>query len=418
MSNTGAIAVKSPLIRRKKKRFSRGFYRSKKNKDAVLVLEDGQVFYGKGAGYQGIAVGELCFNTSMTGHQEILSDPSYAGQIINFTTPHIGNVGSNQADMETFKPFALGMVVTELPSAQSNYRAALNFDEWLQTHQLIAIAGIDTRALTHYIRDNGAPKAVICYQPNGKYSKAEIDRLQQKARDWQGLNGMDLSKDVTTDKVFAWQEMLYSLDDAASSQQTDSNVPHIVVIDYGAKHNILRHLSDMNAKVSVVSASCSAQEIIKMKPDGVMLSNGPGDPAATGSYAVPIVQKLLTCDFPIFGICLGYQIMALSLGAKTDKMACGHRGANHPVKNLLSGAVEITSQNHGFQVLKDSLPANIEVTHISLFDKSLEGFRLKDKPVFAVQYHPEASPGPHDSHYLFQKFYEMVQAYRASSVKM
>ncbi|MCH9853785.1 MAG: glutamine-hydrolyzing carbamoyl-phosphate synthase small subunit [Alphaproteobacteria bacterium] len=402
-------------MRAKKKRFSRGFYRAKKYADAVLVLEDGQVFYGKGAGHQGIAVGELCFNTAMTGHQEILSDPSYAGQIINFTTPHIGNVGSNKADMETFKPFALGMVVTELPSAQSNYRAKQNFDEWLQQHKLIAIAGIDTRALTHYIRDKGAPKAVLCYQPNSTYSKAEIDRLQQMARDWQGLNGMDLSKDVTTDKVYSWQEMIYSLDDAKSEEQTDNDVPHIVVIDYGAKHNILRHLSDMNAKVSVVSASYAAQEIIKMKPDGVMLSNGPGDPAATGIYAVPIVQELLKCDFPIFGICLGYQIMALSLGAKTEKMACGHRGANHPVKNLLNGAVEITSQNHGFQVMKDSLPANIEATHISLFDKSLEGIRLKDKPVFAVQYHPEASPGPHDSHYLFKQFYEMVQAYRASS---
>ena len=417
MSNTGAIAVKPPLIRRKKKRFSRGFYRVKKHADAVLVLEDGQVFYGKGAGYQGVAVGELCFNTSMTGHQEILSDPSYAGQIINFTTPHIGNVGSNQADMETFKPFALGMVVTELPSAQSNYRAEMNFDEWLKHHQLIAIAGIDTRALTHYIRDNGAPKASLCYLPNSKYSKAEIDKLRQKARDWQGLNGMDLSKDVTTDKIYPWQEKLYSLDDATHKQQTDDNAPHIVVIDYGAKHNILRHLSNMNAKVSVVAASCAAQEIIDMKPDGVMLSNGPGDPAATGSYAVPILQELLKCDFPIFGICLGYQILALSLGAKTEKMATGHRGANHPVKNLLSGAVEITSQNHGFQVLQDSLPENIEVTHLSLFDKSLEGIRLKDKPVFAVQYHPEASPGPHDSHYLFQQFYEMVIAYRASYSK-
>ncbi len=412
-----SLKTLQPSRRKKeKKRFSRGFYKVARDKNAVLVLEDGQVFYGMGAGHEGVAVGELCFNTSMTGHQEILSDPSYAGQIINFTSPHIGNVGSNLVDMESFQPFALGMVVTDLPTMQSNYRAELSFDEWLKKHQLIAISGLDTRALTHYIRKQGAPKAVISYRLNGKaHKKSDILKLKQMAQNWHGLNDMDLSKDVTTKEEIKWQKPLYSLTDNKDDNisQTDMALPHIIVIDYGVKHNILRHLANMQVRVTVVSAKCEADKIIASKPDGVLLSNGPGDPAATGEYAVPIIQKLLTCDFPIFGICLGYQLMALALGAQTAKMQCGHRGGNHPVKNLLNNVVEITSQNHGFKVLQETLPAHVEPTHISLFDQSLEGIRVKDKPIFAVQYHPEASPGPHDSHYLFTNFDIMVREYYA-----
>ena len=404
-----------------KKRVSRKIYRAEKQANAVLVLEDGQVFYGIGTGYQGVAVGELCFNTSMSGYQEIMSDPSYAGQIINFTTPHIGNVGCNQNDMETFTPFARGLVVADMPTQDANYRSQGRFTDWLTQHKLIAISGLDTRALTHYIRENGAPKAVIAYYGE-RPASFEITKLHKMAQQWQGLQDMDLSLSVTGVKTLNWQEALCQLDDEASAlsdsapttaQETSANSPHIVVIDYGAKHNILRHLKRANIRVTLVPAQHSAADIIALKPNGVMLSNGPGDPAATAKFSNAILQEIMRSNVPIFGICLGYQLLSLALGAKTAKMQAGHRGGNHPVKNLLSGNVEITSQNHGFKVLPESLPSNVEVTHISLFDQSLEGFRLKDKNIFAVQYHPEASPGPHDSHYLFKQFFDMVAQHHA-----
>lgn len=379
---------------------------------AVLVLSDGTVFYGKGLGASGKAVGEVCFNTAMTGYQEILTDPSYAGQIITFTFPHIGNVGANRQDNETGKPAARGLVLRDAITQPSNWRAIEPLDGWLKDNNLIGISGVDTRALTIRIRDCGAPTGVVCHAPDGKF---DLDALRVLAREWPGLEGMDLAKEVTCGKSYSWSEATWrggAADPAPALGEGDAPL-NVVAIDYGAKQNILRCLVSAGCKVTVVPAETAATDIFALKPDGVFLSNGPGDPAATGVYAVPVIQAIIKRGLPLFGICLGHQLLGLALGGKTAKMPRGHRGANHPVKDLHTGKVEITSQNHGFMVLPESLPANAEVTHVSLFDGSNEGLRLTDKPAFSVQYHPEASPGPHDSHYLFDRFVAMMREHKA-----
>jgi carbamoyl-phosphate synthase small subunit len=370
----------------------------------VIVLANGTVFWGRGFGAEGSSVGEVCFNTSLTGYQEILTDPSYAGQIITFTFPHIGNVGTNAEDIESINPAARGLIVREDITDPSNFRSTQHLDAWLKSHNLTGICGIDTRALTRFIRDNGAPNGVIAYSADGKF---DLDALQKKASDWSSLNGLDLAKEVSCTARYSWDESLWTLGTGYGKQTAP--VHHVVAVDYGAKRNILRCLASAGCQVTVVPANTSADEILALNPDGVFLSNGPGDPAATGVYAVPTIQKLLDKNMPIFGICLGHQLLALALGGKTTKMDLGHRGGNHPVQDIQTGKVEITSQNHGFHVLPETLPANVEVTHISLFDKTNEGLRSKDKPAFSVQYHPEASPGPEDSHYLFGRFMEMIE---------
>ena len=371
---------------------------------AVIVLSDGSIFWGKGLGAQKDAVGEICFNTSITGYQEIMTDPSYAGQIITFTFPHIGNVGTNAEDIESINPAARGLIVREDITEPSNWRANKHFNEWLESYNLVGVCGIDTRALTRRIRDKGAPKGVIAHNKSGKFN---LEKLLKKAQKCPGLEGQDLAREVSCTKSYKWNETTWSLQEGYGEQK--ESLCKIVAIDYGAKRNILRCLATSGCEVTVVPATASAKEIMSHKPDGVFLSNGPGDPAATGTYAVPVVQKLLEQDIPIFGICLGHQILSLALGAKTRKMHLGHRGANHPVKDLKTGKVEITSQNHGFEVLTETLPNDIEQSHISLFDGSNEGISMKDKPVFSVQYHPEASPGPQDSHYLFDRFVENIK---------
>lgn len=384
-----------------------------KDATGVLVLADGSVFWGRGLGASGSASGELCFNTSMTGYQEILTDPSYAGQIITFTFPHIGNVGINAQDTETRKAAARGIVVREAITAPSNWRAAGHFEDWLERNTLVGISGIDTRALTIRIRDLGAPNVVISHSPDGLF---DLDALKAQAKEWPGLEGMDLALEVTCPSPYEWSESTwtwYPQQHAAYGKVTNTK-RHVVAIDYGAKHNILRCLAAEGCRVTVVPATTSAEAIFALNPDGVFLSNGPGDPAATGVYAVPVIRAILDRGLPLFGICLGHQMLGLALGAKTAKLPRGHRGANHPVKDLVTGKVDITSQNHGFHVLPETLPADAEVTHVSLFDGTNEGLRLKDKPAFSVQYHPEASPGPHDSHYLFERFVEMIDAYKAS----
>jgi carbamoyl-phosphate synthase small subunit len=373
--------------------------------NGVIVLADGTVFWGRGFGAEGSSVGEICFNTSMTGYQEILTDPSYAGQIITFTFPHIGNVGTNPEDIESINPAARGLIVREDITDPANFRNTNHLDAWLKSHNLTGISGIDTRALTRAIRDNGAPNGVIAFNKNGQF---DLNALQKQATDWSGLNGLDLAKDVSCTLRYEWSETLWALGRGYGMQTAPTR--HVVAIDFGAKRNILRCLADAGCRVTVVPATTTADEILSLNPDGVFLSNGPGDPAATGIYAVPTIKKLLEKNMPMFGICLGHQMLALALGGQTTKMPLGHRGANHPVKDIQTGKVEITSQNHGFHVLPDTLPANVEVTHISLFDKTNEGLRAKDKPAFSVQYHPEASPGPEDSHYLFGRFMEMIEA--------
>jgi len=375
---------------------------------AVLVLADGSVFWGRGVGARGEVVGEVCFNTSITGYQEIMTDPSYAGQMITFTFPHIGNVGTNDEDIENAKPVALGCILRQDITEPSNYRAQKHFNDWLAEHGRIGIAGVDTRRLTKRIRTEGAPNGVICHSEDGRF---DIESLIAKANDWPGLEGMDLAKDNSCTTGYDWDEALWTREGGYGKVGNAKH--HVVAIDYGVKRNILRNLASLDCKVSVVPATTSADEILAMNPDGIFLSNGPGDPAATGEYAVPTIKTLIESGKPVFGICLGHQMMALALGAKTMKMDVGHRGANHPVKDTTTGVVEITSQNHGFVVDKDSLPDNVEATHFSLFDGSLAGLRLKDKPVFAVQYHPEASPGPHDSHYLFKRFVGLIEDAKA-----
>ncbi|MAU40278.1 MAG: carbamoyl phosphate synthase small subunit [Kordiimonas sp.] len=373
---------------------------------AALVLADGKVFWGYGIGAENSAVGEVCFNTAMTGYQEVLTDPSYAGQIITFTFPHIGNVGTNEEDIETITPVARGLVIREPITEPSNFRATAHLDTWLKDHNLVGISGIDTRRLTRYIRENGAPNGVICHSPSGEF---DIPALIAQAKAWPGLKGMDLASEVTCKGAYDWNEKRWSLADGYTRQQ-DGNY-HIVAIDYGIKRNILRCLTSAGAKVTVVPATTSAEEILSLGPDGIFLSNGPGDPAATGAYALPIIKSLIDSGKPIFGICLGHQLLALALGAKTSKMHQGHRGANHPVKDLTTGKVEITSMNHGFMVDMDSLPDQLRASHISLFDQTLCGLEVTDKPIFSVQHHPEASPGPQDSHYLFDRFMEQVAAH-------
>ncbi len=371
---------------------------------AALVLADGTIFWGRGIGAAGTAVGEVCFNTSMTGYQEIMTDPSYAGQIITFTFPHIGNVGANPEDIETMTPAARGLVLRADITLPSNYRAAQHFDMWLKSHGLAGIAGVDTRQLTRRIRDFGAPNGALCHAPDGDIDSSA---LVAKARSWPGLEGMDLAKEVTCRQTYSWDETRWQ--QGSGYGRLESPRFHVVAVDYGAKRNILRMLASHGCRVTVVPATASAEDILRHRPDGVFLSNGPGDPAATGEYAVPVIRGLLAAGKPLFGICLGHQLLALALGGKTRKMPIGHRGANHPVKDLATGKVEITSQNHGFCVLPESLPKEAEVTHVSLFDGSNEGLRLKDRPVFSVQYHPEASPGPQDSHYLFQRFIDIME---------
>lgn len=371
--------------------------------DAALVLADGTVFWGSGIGAGGAAVGEVCFNTAVTGYQEILTDPSYAGQIIAFTFPHIGNVGANLEDLETTTPAARGLILHTSITAPANYRAAQSLDVWLKSHGLIGICGVDTRRLTRRVRDLGPPNGAIAYDPQGRI---DVNALRAQALDWPGLEGMDLAKAVTCRQTYEWTETVWHREQGYGRQRSPRR--HVVAIDYGAKLNILRMLATQGCRVTVVPASASAEDVLRHDPDGIFLSNGPGDPAATGIYAVPVLQELIATGKPIFGICLGHQLLALALGGTTGKMPRGHRGANHPVKDLLTGKVEITSQNHGFVVNPESLPPTVEPTHVSLFDGTNEGLQVIGKPVFSVQYHPEASPGPQDSHHLFVRFVTLM----------
>jgi carbamoyl-phosphate synthase small subunit len=373
-----------------------------------LVLADGTVIAGHGLGAVGSAVGEVCFNTAITGYQEILTDPSYAGQIITFTFPHIGNVGTNPEDTETsnlaMRSGVRGCVLRAQVSGPSNYRASEPLDTWLKARGIIALTGVDTRALTAHIREKGMPNGVIAHAPSGRF---DLDALRAEAKAWSGLLGLDLVPEVTAGQSYSWEETRWAWGRGYGRQ--DAAGLHVVAVDYGLKRNILRALASLGCKVSVVPATATAAEILERKPDGVFLSNGPGDPAATGAYAVPQIKKLVASGLPIFGICLGHQMLGLAIGAKTRKMHQGHHGANHPVKDCTTGKVEITSMNHGFAVDRDSLPARAEETHVSLFDNSNCGLRLKDSPVFSVQYHPEASPGPEDSHYLFVRFANLMR---------
>ena len=366
----------------------------------ILVLENKKIFRGIGIGYQGDATGEVCFNTSLTGYQEIISDPSYAGQIINFTFPHIGNVGTNKEDFESDKIWTKGVILNAEITSPSNYRSFQHLDAWLKKNRIVGITGLDTRSLTNFIRDNGAPKGTIAFSKNAKFN---INKLAKYTIKWSGLKNLDLAEKVTTPKNYIWKG-LKTWKKGLGFKKNDKNYFHVVAIDYGIKKNILRYFSDFNCKVTVVSCKTSSEKILALKPNGIFLSNGPGDPAATGKYAIKIIKDLIKENLPVFGICLGHQILALTLGGKTKKMKLGHRGANHPVKNLINENVEITSQNHGFEVVRENLPKNIEITHKSLFDHSIEGIKLKNKPVFSVQYHPESNPGPQDSVYLFQEF--------------
>jgi carbamoyl-phosphate synthase small subunit len=380
---------------------------------ALLVLADGTVLEGFGLGATGSAVGEVCFNTAMTGYEEILTDPSYAGQIITFTFPHIGNVGTNDEDIEALNmaatPGARGVILRADITDPSNYRALRHLDSWLKARGIVGLAGIDTRALTALIRSKGMPNAVIAHSPGGTF---DLDALKKDAREWPGLVGMDLVPMVTSGQRFVWDETEWQWGKPLGEGFGRQDKPefNVVAIDYGIKRNILRLLAGEGCKVTVVPATTSAKDILAMKPDGVFLSNGPGDPAATGEYAVPVIKQVIDSGTPTFGICLGHQMLGLAVGGKTKKMHQGHHGANHPVKDLTTGKVEITSMNHGFAVDKTTLPKEVVQTHVSLFDDSNCGIALKDKPVFSVQYHPEASPGPRDSHYLFRRFTDMMRA--------
>lgn len=373
----------------------------------VLVLADGSVFWGQGLGVQGHAVGEVVFSTGLTGYQETLTDPSFAGQVITFTFPHIGNVGTNSEDNETVTPAARGCIFRADVTDPANWRAVQHLDRWLVSHNLVGLSGLDTRRLTRKIRDGGAPNGVIAHAADGVF---DLPALVAQAQAWPGLEGMDLAKDVTCRQTYDWTQTRWTLKDGYGTQRDPKY--HVVAYDFGAKHNILRCLADVGCKVTVVPATATAEDVLRHNPDGIFLSNGPGDPAATGTYVVPELQKLIGTGTPVFGICLGHQLLALALGAKTYKMDKGHRGSNQPVQDLKTGKVEITSQNHGFAVDRASLPDTVEETHVSLFDGSVEGIALKGKPVFSVQYHPEASPGPQDSHYLFKRFIDTIEAHK------
>ncbi|MDE0537251.1 MAG: glutamine-hydrolyzing carbamoyl-phosphate synthase small subunit [Rhodospirillales bacterium] len=370
--------------------------------DAALVLSDGTVFWGTGLGAETSNVGEVCFNTSITGYQEILTDPSYAGQIITFTFPHIGNVGANPEDIETATPAARGCVLRAGITEPANFRATRHLDEWLRSHGLPGIAGIDTRALTRKIRGSGFINGTVV---NG--GNIDVAAALAEAQAWPGLDGMDLARTVTCGQTYRWEESTWAL--GRGYGVLDKPRHHVVAVDFGAKRNILRCLAAAGCRVTVVPATATAEDVLGHEPDGVFLSNGPGDPAATGEYAVPMIRQVVASGTPVFGICLGHQMLALSLGCRTEKMHHGHRGANHPVKDLETGSVEITSQNHGFVVVRDSLPAGVVETHTSLFDGTLEGIRLDGRPVFSVQHHPEASPGPQDSHHLFARFVKFME---------
>ncbi|WP_121119190.1 glutamine-hydrolyzing carbamoyl-phosphate synthase small subunit [Croceibacterium ferulae] len=374
-----------------------------KGATGALVLADGTVVWGKGFGHVGHAVGEVCFNTAMTGYQEVMTDPSYAAQIVTFTFPHIGNVGTNEEDFESEVESAVGCIVREEVTRQSSFRSTREFDEWMAGHLKIGLSGIDTRALTRRIRTAGAPNAVMAHSPHGEF---DIPALLQLAQEWPGLEGMDLAKRVSREKHHGWEGGPWELGKGFGTSPKDG--PHVVAIDYGSKDNIFRNLARAGARVTVVPAETPVREIMAMRPDGVFLSNGPGDPAATGGYAVPVIRELLALDMPIFGICLGHQLLGLAAGAQTVKMHQGHRGANHPVKRLEDGVVEITSMNHGFAVDSATLPDGVEETHVSLFDGSNCGISIRGKKAFGVQYHPEASPGPQDSFYLFERFVGML----------
>ncbi|MCA0272820.1 MAG: glutamine-hydrolyzing carbamoyl-phosphate synthase small subunit [Proteobacteria bacterium] len=374
---------------------------------ACLALADGTLFYGKGFGAVGETVAELVFNTAMTGYQEIMTDPSYAGQVVTFTFPHVGNVGVTPEDDETAEPVAAGMVVKWDPTEPSNWRAAEDLVTWLGKRGRIGIGGIDTRRLTRAIRQQGAPHVALAHDPEGKF---DIAALVAKARAWSGLVGLDLAKDVTCAQSYRWNETRWAWPDGYGKREGAGF--KVVALDYGAKRNILRCLASVGCDVTVLPATATAEEVLAHEPEGVFLSNGPGDPAATGEYAVPMIKGVLAKDVPVFGICLGHQMLALALGATTIKMNHGHHGANHPVKDLETGKVEITSMNHGFTVDSQTLPKGVKETHVSLFDGSNCGIRLEDRPVFSVQYHPEASPGPQDSFYLFERFAEAMRARR------
>jgi carbamoyl-phosphate synthase small subunit len=381
---------------------------------AVLVLADGTVLEGTGFGASGHAVGEVCFNTAMTGYQEILTDPSYAGQIITFTFPHIGNVGTNEEDIETVNlaatPGARGVILHSAITNPSNYRARRHLDLWLKARGIIGLAGIDTRALTSLIRTNGMPNAVIAHAEDGRF---DLEALRKEAREWPGLVGMDLVPMVTAGQRFTWDETPWQWNVGYGRRDGAAGAPfNVVAIDYGIKRNILRLLANAGCAITVVPATTPAQDILDLAPDGVFLSNGPGDPAATGTYAVPVIRSLVDAGLPTFGICLGHQMLGIALGGTTAKMHQGHHGANHPVKDLTTGKVEITSMNHGFALDRTSLPSGVEETHVSLFDGSNCGIAVKNRPVFSVQYHPEASPGPRDSHYLFDRFVALMRERR------
>ena len=373
----------------------------------ILVLDNKMVFKGIGIGYQGEATGEVCFNTSLTGYQEIISDPSYADQIINFTFPHIGNVGTNNQDHESDKIWTKGVIFNSEITNPSNYRSLSNLDHWLKKNKIVGITGFDTRSLTNLIRDKGAPRGTISYSKKGIFN---LNKLTNQTLKWNGLQNLDLAIKVSTKKKYIWSGLKTWKKNIGYKKNT-KKLLNVVAIDYGIKKNILRYFSDFDCKVIVVPCRMSADKILSLKPDGIFLSNGPGDPAATGRYSIDVIKEFIKKGLPIFGICLGHQILGLALGAKTKKMKLGHRGANHPVKNLDNGSVEITSQNHGFEIMKNSIPKNTEVTHVSLFDNSIEGIRLKNKPVFSVQYHPESNPGPQDSVYLFKEFVNKMKKY-------
>jgi len=379
---------------------------------ALLVLADGTVIEGVGLGATGSAVAEVCFNTAMTGYQEILTDPSYSGQIVTFTFPHIGNVGANGEDSETSNlaqaSAVRGCVLRAPITAPANYRSRGDFGAWLKKRGIIGMAGVDTRALAALIRDRGMPNAVIAHEPTGRF---DLAKLKAAAAKWPGLEGLDLAKEVTCGQSYAWDEQAWSWGQTGYARQSAPEF-HVVAIDYGVKLNILRCLASAGCRVTVVPATESAADILARKPDGIFLSNGPGDPAATGAYAVPIITALVATGLPVFGICLGHQMLGLALGGATAKMKQGHHGANHPVQDHTTNKVEITSMNHGFAVTSASLPTGVEETHVSLFDGSNCGLQLKGKPVFSVQYHPEASPGPEDSHYLFRRFVNHMRAKR------